>query len=315
MSLSGHLWTLSGYLARAGRRLAPPRSRPWSTIVQDPVLGGIRLSGALSEVPEARAVVVVVHGLGGSSDSPYVIAAAARLVAAGFSCLRLNLRGADGSGEDIYHAGLTDDLAVALASDEIRLHDRAAVLGFSLGGHVSLRLAAASPPRNLRAVVAVCPPVDLAVTAETIDAPSCWLYRCYLLRRLCDLYGEIAARRRLARSLAEVRRARTFVEFDSLVIAPRYGFADAWDYYESVSVANDLKRIEVPTLILAAEKDPMVPVAALEAAAGLSGGRLCVHRSADGGHLAFPRRLDLGSSAMLGFHPQILGWLRTEMRI
>jgi predicted alpha/beta-fold hydrolase len=315
VSLSGHLWTLSGFVARAWRPVAAPVSRPWTTVVEDADLGAVRLSGALSALPGARGLVVIVHGLGGCCDSPYVVAAAARLVDAGYSCLRLNLRGADRTGEDIYHAGLTDDLEAALASDEIRSSTCVAVLGFSLGGHVSLRLAVASPPPNLRAVVAVCPPLDLAATAMTIDAPSRWLYRRYLLERLCDIYDEVAARRRLARSVAEVRRARTFVEFDTLVIAPRYGFADAWDYYETVSVGKALHRIEIPTLILAAEGDPMVPVAGLEAAAAVPGGRLLVHRAARGGHLAFPRQLDLGAATRRGLHPQLLGWLGAQMRI
>lgn len=296
-------------------RLPAPPSRVWSTVVVDPGIGAVRLGGALSEPAGARSLVVLVHGLGGCSDSPYVVAAAAQLVESGFACLRINLRGADRSGEDIYHAGLTDDLVAALASPEVAAFERVAILGFSLGGHVTLRLAVGTPPSRLRAVAAICPPVDLAAAAMMIDAPSRWIYRRYLLARLCELYEQVAARRPMARSVAEVRAARTFVEFDSLVIAPRYGFADAWDYYRTVSVGPQLARVEIPTLIVAAEPDPMVPTASLETAEKPVNGNLHCCRSRRGGHLALPGELDLGVDAAPGFYPQLLGWLGEQLEV
>ncbi len=315
MPLSGHLRTLNGYLRRTLRASRAPISRPWSSVLIDPDLGEIRLTGLLSEPPEAQALVVVVHGLGGCCDSPYVIAAATQVVASGLSCLRLNLRGADRTGEDIYHAGLTADLEATLASSEVLAYDRTAVMGFSLGGHVTLRFAVDHPPTRLRAAVAICPPVDLAAAALTIDSWTRWIYRRYLLARLLEIYTEVAARRPLARTVAEVREARTFVEFDSLVIAPRYGFADAWDYYRTVSVGSDLARLETPTLLLAAEEDPMVPAASLKKAVRKSSDSLRCHWSKKGGHLSFPRDLDLGIAADLGPYPQIMGWLRSQLQV
>lgn len=295
--------------------LREPVSRPWSTVLIDPELGDVRLTGLLSEPPEAKALVVVVHGLGGCCDSPYVVAAAAQAVDSGFACLRLNLRGADRTGEDIYHAGLTADLEATFDSPEVLAHNRTAVLGFSLGGHVTLRFAVDDPPARLLAAVAVCPPLDLAAAAMTIDSRSRWIYRRYLLARLLEIYAEVADRRQLARSVAEVRQARTFVEFDSLVIAPRYGFVDAWDYYTTVSVGTDLARLEVPTLLLAAEEDPMVPAASLRNAARRSSESLLCHWSNQSGHLSFPRDLDLGFSAELGLYPQVMGWLRLLLQV
>ena len=84
---------------------------------------------------------LVVHGLGSEIDAPYVVAAAQAAEARGLSCLRLYLRGADRKGEDFYHAGLTADLHAALASPTLASYDRVFVLGYSLGGHVTLRYA------------------------------------------------------------------------------------------------------------------------------------------------------------------------------
>jgi len=284
-------------------------------VVEDPRLGTVLLTGALSEPPAARALVIVVHGLGGSSDSPYVVEAADHLVGSGLACLRLNLRGADRSGEDIYHAGLTADLKAAFASPEVACYEKTALLGFSLGGHVALRFALDHPLARLQAVVAICPPVDLAATARTIDSGTKWIYRRYLLGRLAEIYAAVASRRRLARSVSEVRRARTFVDFDNLVIAPRHGFEDAWDYYRTVSVGPDLAKLRTPTLLLAAETDPMIPAASLRSY--LRDGPDCLecYWSERGGHLGFPADLDLGAAAEPGLYPQILGWLEARLAL
>jgi predicted alpha/beta-fold hydrolase len=292
--------------------VAPPSSA-WSTRLEDPDLGSIRLTGRLSEPDASTGLVVLVHGLGGSCESPYVVEAASHLHAQGLACLRLSLRGADRTGEDIYHAGLTADLKAALASPEVSCFGKIAILGFSLGGHVALRLALDGGHEPVGAVVAVCPPVDLAAAAVCIDGDTKWPYRRYLLRRLFEIYEEVSHRRSVDRPVDQVRRTRTFVEFDSRVIAPRFGFADAWDYYGKVSVGPDLAATRVPTLIVAAKQDPMVPAASLESVPTESGAALEVCWSDRGGHLAFPRNLDLGGGGDTGLYPQITAWLERSL--
>ena len=316
VSWTGHFWTLNGYLRRSLRPPRAPPSRQWSTGLNDPDVGAIRLTGKLSEpAVGASALVVLIHGLGGCCDSPYVVEAAVRLVNSGLACLRLNLRGADRTGEDIYHGGLITDLVATLASPEIVTYDRIGLLGFSLGGHVALRFAIDAPPARLRAVATVCPPVDLAAAATTIDSGSSWVYRRYLLKRLFEIYAEVARRRQVDKSVEEVRRVSTFVEFDSLVIAPRYGFVDAWDYYRTVSVGPDLARLQVPSLIVAAAGDPMVPVGSLRKYVPGSSAKLEWFWSKQGGHMGFPTSLDLGSSAAPGLYPQIQGWLSHHLAV
>ena len=314
-TLTGHLWTLRGYLRRSVRPPRAPDSQAWATRLDDPDLGPIRLTGQLSHPAGARALVVLVHGLAGCCDSPYVLEAAGHCDAAGLACLRLNLRGADRSGEDIYHAGLAADLVAALASPQVTAFERTAVLGFSLGGHVALRLAIDSPSETLAAVAAVSPPLDLAATATTIDGAGRWIYRQYLLARLLEVYARVADRRRLAATVTQVKRARTFVEFDSLVIAPRYGFADAWDYYRRVSVGPDLSRLRLPALIVGSRADPMIPAASLLEPLAGAGESLRHHWAEPGGHLSFASDLDLGYAAEQGLYPQTLGWLRKQLAV
>jgi predicted alpha/beta-fold hydrolase len=264
----------------------------------------------LSQVESAEGLVVLLHGLGGCADSSYLVAGAEACLAAGVSCLRLNLRGADRRGEDVYHAGLTADLRAAVSSEVARSHRKVWVIGYSMGGHIALRMAVEDEDSWIRAVAAVCPPIDLLATARLLDSPSRWPYRTYLLRQLTEIYAEVARRYPDGPSVEEVATVRSFLEFDSLVVAPRYGFRDAQDYYRQASVGPLLSRLRVPSLIIAAAEDPMVPAASLGNTLETPSGNPQVVWSSRGGHLAFPRHMEIFQSASEPLESQIVQWLR-----
>jgi predicted alpha/beta-fold hydrolase len=207
--------------------------------------------------------------------------------AAGLSCLRVNLRGADCGGDDYYHAGLTGDLHAALASPEAARFRRIWMIGYSLGGHVALRTATEKVDPRLEAVAAVCAPVDLSLSVKEIDSPGFWLYRRYLLRGLADLYRAVAARRPVPHPVERLGEIRLIREWDDRIVAPRHGFADAADYYARMSVAPRLPELRVPALLLNSECDPMVPARAVRPALGREFPNLSVEW-VRGGHVAFP---------------------------
>lgn len=304
MSWGGHLHTLRGRL----RRLAEPAgSVPWSTEVADPDLGAVRLSGALH--PRGDDLVLLVHGLGGSAASGYMLLLAARAVARGLACLRLNLRGSDRLGEDYYHAGLIDDFDAVLAAPELARYARVYLLGCSLGGHLALRWAALSREPRVPAVAALCSPLDLAASSSALLRPALWLYRRYLMASLHDIYRRVAARRPVPVPVAEVRRMRTVKEWDERVVAPRWGFAGAADYYRRMSAAPLLPRLGLPALYVGAEDDPMVPPATVRPALAAASPALEVAWLRSGGHLGFPERFDLGLSPRPVWADQVLDWL------
>ncbi|HUO86464.1 MAG TPA: alpha/beta fold hydrolase [Thermoanaerobaculia bacterium] len=314
MTLAGHLWTI---VPKMLPMPAEPPALPWETTVEDPRLGPVRLTGRWSRVPGARHAVLLVHGITGNAESRYLRTAAAAALAMGISVLRISLRGCDRQGEDYYHGGLAGDLAVALASRELADHEGFLALGFSLGGHLVLRLACGPPVPRLAAVAAICAPLDLAAGQVAIDRPRGTLYRGYVLRGLKQIYAACAERRPVPLEVSEARRIRSLWEWDERVVAPRHGFAGADDYYARESVGPRLDGLSVPALLVAAEADPMVPAATLRPWLATPPAPLTV-RWIDGGHLGFPDGLLLDpeeaeagapAEAQPKLDRQVLAWL------
>lgn len=305
--IGGHRWTIVPRLAHALRGSPQPWGEPWVGQVDDARWGPLRLTGRWKPAESSHGVVIFVHGLGGSIGSHYVHPGVSAWANAGWDVLALNLRGGDRSGEDLYHAGLIDDVAAAAASAEVAGRPLV-VCGVSLGGHVALRYAALSPASNLQAAVAVCSPLDLQASQRAIDRPAAMaaIYRRYLLGNLVDHLARVLERRDLPIDLDRVRRARTIREFDRLVVIPRFGFETPEDYYAQMSVAPALGQLAVPALLVAADQDPIVTAAEVQRAARAP---LEVAWAKRGGHAGFPPNLDLGLGPRPGLWQQILAWV------
>jgi predicted alpha/beta-fold hydrolase len=269
----------------------------------------VHLSGRLARSDPSGRILVVVHGLGGSHASFYAVRAAHAARRAGLDCLRLNLRGADRTGGDYYHAGLTADLRAALASEALAGYGEILLLGYSLGGHLVLRYATEDPDPRVLAAAAVCAPVDLSGCCAAIDRPSLWVYRTYLLDGLKRIYARVAERQPVPITAAQARRITTIRGWDDAIVAPRHGFASAEDYYAKASVGPRLRDLKVPALLVSAAHDPMVPWDTVRRWVVPPPPRLTVKRVDDGGHVGFPGKLDLGEDAEAGLEPQILAWL------
>jgi len=123
--------------------------------------------------------IVVLHGLEGSSDSNYARGIAQKGLARGMNVIRMNQRNCGGTEElapTLYHSGLSSDVAAVtrMLVDRDRISDLALV-GFSMGGNIMLKLAGewgSGAPKELRAVAAVCPAMDLAASADALHQPA-----------------------------------------------------------------------------------------------------------------------------------------------
>lgn len=307
----GHLWTVYPRFRHDLLGAAPPPSRHWTTTGRDPEVGEFRLSGRYHAGRQDE-LLIVVHGLGGSHRSSYAIDAALAAERAGISCLRLNLRGADRKGRDFYHAGLTADLRAVFASDLVRAHRTVYLLGYSLGGHVTLRFVE-DPPPSLCAAATICAPLDLEAGANEIDQPKGRVYRRHVLRGLKEIYRGVAAKRAVMVPTEDADGIDTIRGWDETIIAPRFGFASAEEYWRTQSAGPRLANVNVPTLMVIARRDPMVFFQTLERflpAASPIDARILDR----GGHVGFPPGVDLGDGASGGIEDQVLHWLRRRLR-
>ncbi|MDX2036559.1 MAG: alpha/beta fold hydrolase [Isosphaeraceae bacterium] len=229
---------------------------------------GDRLA-VLESTPPAWAAsapsVLLVHGLGGCAESPYVVRVAHRLYECGARVVRMNLRGA-GSGFGLargsYHAGRTGDLRVVAEWMARRAPESPiALVGFSLGANLVLKLAAEAASERLAGldcVVAANPPLDLSAGCRFLQRPGAKLYDRNFVRLLHEHVRRFESRFPDAPAI-DLSKAGTLYDFDNHVTAPRNGFRDAEHYYSESSSGPLLGRIEVDGLVVHALDDPFIP--------------------------------------------------------
>lgn len=272
---SGDLQTVRNSLMTSAERPRPPPSDRLTLDLDDGT--GDKLVGALSrprprDHAPSRPLVILLHGLSGSEHSPYMRISARWLADRGYPVLRLNLRGAGPSGAYCrfdYHAGRSDDLAKALAALPASLTGHGiAIVGFSLGGNMALKylgeIGAAGTAAPVVAAATISAPIDLFATSRSIRRPRNLLYQWAMLRDFVKQCLRPAAALD-TEQIAAVRAARNFYQIDRDFVAPRNGFASAEDYYRRSMALPHLARIAVPTLVVHARDDPIVPAAAYQA--------------------------------------------------
>ncbi len=249
-------------------------------------------------------IVLVLHGLEGSTRRHYMLVTYHELLARGLRPVGMNFRGCSGEPNRLprfYHSGDTDDLRYVLEHLAGRFPGvPMGAIGFSLGGNVLLKYLGEegdAANRRLRAAVAISVPFDLAAGAATLERGLMGrIYTEYFLR---NLRKKVRAKANLLEGLIDVEatlRARTLRAFDDAATAPLHGFADSADYYRRASSAPYLEQIRVATLLLQAEDDPFLPPNAIPRSA-IAGNRFLVPGFTErGGHVGFmtpaaPRRL------------------------
>ena len=238
--------------------------------------------------------VIIVHGLEGSSDSTYMLGIAAKGLACGMNVIRMNQRncgGTDGISPTLYHSGRSGDIA-AVASHLIE-HDRIsrfALVGFSMGGNLVLKLAGEwgrEGPSQFRAVAAVCPSVDLAASADALHQPGNRFYEYYFLWKLRRRLREKARHFPEVFDVSRLNGVTTLRDFDDKVTAFYSGFTGAADYYARAAASNVIDRIAVPAFILHAANDPFIRIIPETRKKILANPHITFVETADGGHCSY----------------------------
>lgn len=310
------LYSRRGFGARAAYR----RER-WTTpdgdfVDVDWLQDGVRRGpdeGAARAGPPRTGLLVLFHGLEGSSRSHYAQAFADFARARGLAYAVPHFRGCSGElnrAPRAYHSGDHEEIGWMLARLRAQHAGPLMAVGVSLGGNALMRWAGEAggeAARTVDAVAAVCSPVDLAAGSAAIGRG---------FNRL--VYTGMFLRTMKPKALAKLRQhpglfdgsrlmaARDLYEFDNIFTAPVHGFRDARDYYARASAKPHLHRIRVPALVLNAVNDPFVPARSLPAPHEV-GPCVTLWQPREGGHVGFP---DRGLSGQMRMMPdEVGGWL------
>jgi predicted alpha/beta-fold hydrolase len=238
--------------------------------------------------------LIVVHGLEGSSESQYMTGVARNGLAAGMNVVLMNQRncgGMDHFAPTLYNSSLSGDVAaVAKSVIENDGVSRFALVGFSMGGNLVLKLAGEwgkDHPPQFRSVAAVCPAMDLAASADALHEPANRIYEWYFL---VQLFRRVRGKARMFPNHFDVQRLRGVTSlrlFDDRVTAHYCGFTGADDYYHHAAAANVVGRIAVPALVIHAANDPFIRVQPETLQGIASNPNITYIETGDGGHCAF----------------------------
>lgn len=244
---------------------------------------------------DKRPIMILFHGLAGSFESPYIKRVMHALGDEGFAVVLMHFRGCGREMNRLsrsYHSGETADAKSLIEHLQSNYHDNPLfALGYSLGGNMLLKLLGELGDKSpLRSAMAVCAPMQLDASSRRINKGFSRLYQYRLMRllnaSLQEKYNYHDMEKLIGIKREDVKKLRTFWEFDDVYTAPIHGFKDAKDYYEKSSSKQYLKDITTPTLILHAEDDPFMDKEVVPKDSEISSS-VILELSMCGGHVGF----------------------------
>ena len=247
-----------------------------------------RLKGSLE-----KPMLVVFHGLEGSSQSPYARNLMAEVQRRGWRGLVPHFRGCSGEINRLpraYHSGDAPEIDWILRRAKAEAPQQPLfVAAISLGGNATLKWLGeqGSVAAGIaEAAVAISAPLDLTAAGEALERGFCKVYtKNFLVTMKKKSLSKLANHPGIFN--AEIAmRATTLREFDNEVTAPLHGYRDTDDYWTRASAKPGLIDVRVPTLILNALNDPFLPASALPTAAQVSSA-VTRHFPVAGGHVGF----------------------------
>ena len=243
----------------------------------------------------SQTLVILIHGLEGSSQSKYILAATSEFNNEAIDTVAFNLRSC--SGEDnlllhTYHSGKTDDVhfVVNHIIDNYS-YENIVLVGYSLGGNLTLKYMgefAKTQSSKIKCAVAVSVPVDLSSSSAVMSSYKNKVYMENFLKTLRLKVLEKAHKfPEFKLDKDKLFKAKAFSDFDALYTAPVYGYSGAEDYWEKASSKPYLKSIETPTLLISSEDDPFLAAACFPIKEAKASKNFYLEMTKYGGHVGF----------------------------
>ena len=245
-----------------------------------------------------NAVVILLHGWEGSSQSAYQVTTAHYLLNHGYDVLRLNLRDHGDShhlNKEMFNSTMIEEVGDAIASflKEYK-YPNVFLAGFSLGGNFTLRITAdRAEELTLKAAVGICPPVDPNNAMFALNN-SLFIYELYFFRRWTRSIQKKQKYFPDSDFGAELKKVKTLDDVNNTFIPKYTPFDDAQSYFASYALTGDrLKELAIPAYLIASKDDPILPIE--DIAKIIKPKNLIVEIQENGGHCGFIQDLSAHS--------------------
>lgn len=242
--------------------------------------------------------VIISHGLEGNTDRQYVIGMANQFYQAGYDVVAWGYRGCSGDINrklQMYHSGATHDLDEVVKQVENQGFKEIYLVGFSLGGNLTLKYLGEYDRASIKAAVAFSVPLDLHTGSLKIKNRQNWIYSRRFLRSLKKKVTMKQKQFPDQISLEPFKKIKSLMDFDDAYTAPIHGFDHAMDYYQKNSSRNFLKKINVSTLVVNALNDPFLSDECLDHSLFEPLEQVYFETPTHGGHVGFVTRNKQGN--------------------
>lgn len=241
-----------------------------------------------------RRLVILLHGLEGSSDRGYMKGMAKYFNERDWDIVAYNCRGCSGEinrQPRLYHHGDTDDVShVVDYINKENDYSEIVMMGFSMGGSLILNYLGNQKhviPENIKAVVTFSVPCDLKATAEELSRKGRGFYRKRFLKKLTTKIQQKAKQFPKVINIEDLHEVKNFFDFETKYTAPLHGFENANAFYEYASAGNYLENIKIPTLIVNAANDPLFSEACYPIRQAKKSSTVYLEIPKHGGHVGF----------------------------
>lgn len=238
-------------------------------------------------------VLIILHGLEGNAQRPYVMGMAKHFTRNGWDTAAINFRGCSGEINRLYrsyNAGASEDLLEVIDwITQKQQYNQIAITGFSLGGNLMLKYLGEGNilPPQLRAAVAISAPCDLYQSMKKLEEPSNILYSRRFVKKLKK---QLMQREELFPGHIEKKQisaCKSLYDIDNLYTGKAHGFKDARDYYQRSSALEFIPNIRIPTLLINAKNDAFLSPGSSPVHSAENNPNFYLEVPAHGGHVGF----------------------------
>lgn len=240
-------------------------------------------------------LILLIHGLEGSSESKYMISASNEFNEDGYDTVCFNLRGCSGEDNNLlatYHSGKTEDVAFVVDYLlENYEYKKIAIVGYSLGGNLTLKYFGEYHHKiddRIICGIAVSVPIDLASSGREMSTLKNKLYMEEFLKTLrLKILEKSHKFPEYELDKEKLFKAKVFKDFDELYTAPVFGFSSPEDYWKKASSKPFIPEIQKPVLLITSYDDPFLPEECYPIKEAKNSKHFFLEATKYGGHVGF----------------------------